>query len=286
MLLSVGDLVLDVTILPDRQLRPDDDTPAAIRVGGGGQAANFCAWAASLGQSARLVCRVGRDDTAERLVAELVAAGVEVFAVRGDDPTGVIAVMVGPEGERTMATQRGASTGLKPDELDHSWFAGVKLLHLPAYSLFREPIATAAWAAVDMARDAGAVLAVDLSSVAGIVEYGASRMVSDLERLRPELLFATAAEAEALRVPVDRLARVAVVKFGAAGCQVGHRRITAPPAEVVDPTGAGDALAAAFCSAILAGAGEVEAAEKAVSVAAQAVGVIGARPVRRERTNS
>jgi sugar/nucleoside kinase (ribokinase family) len=280
MMLSIGDLVLDVTIVPDRLLSPDDDTPSRIRVGGGGQAANFCAWAAALGRRSRLICRVGDDETGERLVAELVAGGVDVRAVRGDDPTGVIAVLVAPGGERTMATQRGASVGLKPDEIDREWFSGAKLLHLPAYSLFREPIAAAAWTAVAMARDEGAVVAVDLSSVAGLVEYGPSRMVADLERLRPELLFATDAEAEALRVPLDRLARLPVVKFGAAGCQVGHRRITAPPVDVVDPTGAGDALAAAFCSAILAGAGEVEAGERAVAVAAQAVGIVGARPVR------
>jgi ribokinase len=277
-LLSVGDLVLDVTIVPDRLLRPDDDTPAAIRVGGGGQAANFCAWAASLGEATRLVCRVGRDDTAERLVAELTAGGVDVRAVRGDDPTGVIAVMVGPGGERTMATQRGASVGLRPEQLERDWFTGVRLLHLPAYSLFREPLAAAAWTAVEMARAEGAVVAVDLSSTAGLIEYGASRMVSDLERLRPEMLFATAAEAEVLHVPVEDLARLAVIKLGSAGCQIGHRRITAPPVEEIDPTGAGDALAAAFCSSILAGSGAVDAAERAVAVAARAVGIVGARP--------
>src|ERR1051326_7186960 len=129
MLLSVGDLVLDITIVPDRLLSPDDATPAAIRVGGGGQAANFCAWAVSLGQEARLICRVGHDDTADRLVAELVTGGVDVRAVRGEDPTGVIAVMVGPGGERTMATQRGASVGLRPEELQRDWFRDVNLLH-------------------------------------------------------------------------------------------------------------------------------------------------------------
>jgi ribokinase len=277
-ILSVGDLVLDVTIVPDRLPSPDDDTPAAIRLGGGGQAANFCAWAAALGQPARLVCRVGSDDTADRLVAELTAGGVDVRAVHGEEPTGVIAVMVGPGGERTMATQRGASVGLRPEELEREWFRGVRLLHLPAYSLFRDPLAAAAWKAVMLARDEGAVIAVDLSSTAGLIEYGASRMVADLERLAPEMLFATAAEAEVLRVPVDELARLVVIKLGAAGCQVGHRRITAPPVEVIDPTGAGDALAAAFCTAILAGAGAIDAAERAVAVAAEAVTIVGARP--------
>ena len=244
LLAAIGDLVLDITIAPDGDLRTNDDTPASIRVGGGGQAANFCAWVASLGWRARLVTRVGDDDAGRRLVSELQSNGVDVHAVVAPEPTGAIAVLIGPAGERTMATQRGASTGLRPDELQRDWFSGARLLHLPAYSLFHEPIAGAAWAAVDMARDAGAVLAVDLSSVSGLVEYGPSRMVSDLQRLQPELLFATAAEAEILRVPVDRLAKVAVVKLGAAGCQVGPRRITAPPGEVVDPTGAGDALAA------------------------------------------
>ena len=77
-------------------------------------------------------------------MSDLEAAGVEVFAVRGSDPTGVIAVLAGPDGERTMATMRGASVGLQAVDLSSEWFAGVHLLHLPAYSLFREPLAHAA----------------------------------------------------------------------------------------------------------------------------------------------
>ena len=79
--MSIGDLVLDITIVPEGRLRQDDDNPAVIRVGGGGQAANFCAWAAALGSQVRLVTRVGDDDRGRRLVAELEAVSVEVFAV-------------------------------------------------------------------------------------------------------------------------------------------------------------------------------------------------------------
>jgi len=280
MMLSLGDLVLDVTIVPDRRLQPDDDTPSSISVGGGGQAANFCAWAASLGEAARLVCRVGDDRTGTQLLSELEAAGVEVLAVRGSDPTGVIAVLVGPEGERTMATMRGASVGLQAVDLRSEWFAGIGLLHLPAYSLFREPIAHAARRAVDEVRDRDGRLSIDLSSVAGLLEYGPARMLSDLEHMRPDLLFATAAEAETLGVRIDDLATHAIVKLGPAGCQLGSRRITAPAVNVVDPTGAGDAFAAAFCVSILRGSTEVEAAERAVAVAAEAVGHAGARPLQ------
>jgi ribokinase len=278
MMLSIGDLVLDITIKPERRLKPDDDTASTITVGGGGQAANFCAWATHLGQPARLVTRVGDDDSGRRLVGELEAAGVEVFAVRGKDATGAIAVIVGPDGDRTMATQRGASVRLTVEELRPEWFKGVKLIHVPAYSLFREPLASAARAAVEYVRDDGGILSMDLSSVAGLLEYGPARMAADLGWLKPEVLFVTTAEADTLGVPTNTLAKLVVMKLGPSGCSVGGQMITAPPARVVDPTGAGDAFAAAFCAATLKGATPVQAGERAVRVASVAVATLGARP--------
>jgi sugar/nucleoside kinase (ribokinase family) len=281
-MLSIGDLVLDITIVPERRLRPDDDTPAAISIGGGGQSANFGAWTAWLGEDACLVTRVGDDDAGRRAVAELEAMGVRVHAVTAAEPTGAVAVLVGPDGERTMATQRGASLGLRAEDLRPEWFEGAGLVHIPAYSLFHEPLSGAAASAVAHARRQGALLAVDLSSVAGLLEYGPSRMVGELGRMRPDLLFGTAAEAETLG-GIDTLARICVIKLGAAGCQIGSRRITAPTVDVVDPTGAGDAFAAGFCASFLHGASPVAAAEAAVQVAADAVSRRGARPAATRR---
>ena len=278
MILSIGDLILDITIVPEGQLRADDDNPAVIRVGGGGQAANFCAWAAALGSPVRLITRVGDDDRGRRLVSELEAMGVEVFAVWAAEPTGMIAVLIGPGGERTMATQRGASTGLRPNDLRKPWFRGVNLLHVPAYSLFTEPLATASRTAIDLLRSRNCLLSIDLSSVAGLKEYGAERFVDDLTRLRPDLLFATAAESETLGRPMEDLAKVAVLKLGPDGCQVAGRHIAAPQVQEVDPTGAGDAFAAAFCVSYLEGSTPAEAAERAVVVASNAVTRAGARP--------
>src|SRR5216683_1875723 len=250
MILSLGDLVVDITIVPEGPLRDDDDNPARIRIGGGGQAANFCAWTASMGEPARLVTRVGDDDSGHRLVGELRGVGVEVRPIYAPEPTGVIAVLVDPGGKRTMATQRGASTGLRAEDLRDDWFTDVRLIHMPAYSLFVEPIASAAKAAIALVRRAGGVLSIDLSSAAGLIAYGGARMAGELERLHPELLFATEPEAEALGVPVEdleRLAKVPVIKLGSAGCSVFGDVIPAPLSkEEVDPTGAGDAFAAAF----------------------------------------
>jgi sugar/nucleoside kinase (ribokinase family) len=278
MILSIGDLVLDITIVPSGRLRPDDDNPAVIRVGGGGQAANFCAWVAALGSPVRLVARVGDDDRGRRLVSEVEALGVEVFAVSGTDPTGMIAVLVGPNGERTMATQRGATSGLRPNDLRKPWFRGVNLIHVPSYSLFVEPLAASARLAIDLVRQAGGLLSIDLSSVAGLKDYGPARFAAELAHLKPDVLFATAAESETLGVPMDQLSIVPVLKLGAEGCRVGGRHIRAPRVQEVDPSGAGDALAAAFCVAYLDGATPLQAAEKAVVVASGAVTRAGARP--------
>jgi sugar/nucleoside kinase (ribokinase family) len=278
MILSIGDLVLDITIVPAGRLRPDDDNPAVIRVGGGGQAANFCSWVAALGSPVRLVTRVGDDDRGRRLVSEVEALGVEVFAVSGSDPTGMIAVLVGPNGERTMATQRGASAGLRPNDLRKPWFRGVNLIHVPSYSLFMEPLAASARLAIDLVRKGGGLLSVDLSSASGLNDYGPARFAATLAQLRPDVLFGTATEAETLGVAMDDLATVPVLKLGAHGCRVGGRHIPAPQVQEVDASGAGDALAAAFCVAYLDGATPVEAAEKAVIVASGAVTKAGARP--------
>jgi len=69
-----------------------------------------------------------------------------------------------------------------------------------------------------------------------------------------------------------------VLKLGAEGCRVGGRHIPAPEVQEVDASGAGDAMAAAFCVAYLDGATPVEAAEKAVVVASGAVTRAGGRP--------
>ena len=92
------------------------------------------------------------------------------------------------------------------------------------------------------------------------------------------LTFFGAALTPALKVAVDTLAPITAVKLGAAGCILCGRRIASPAADVIDPTGAGDAFAAAFCIAIVSGEGPQQAGERAVRVAAAAVAKVGARP--------
>ena len=99
--------------------------------------------------------------------------------------------------------------GLRPEEVEEDWFKGLNLLHLPAYSLFAEPLATTARRAAEIARADGALLSVDLSSAAGIRDYGGARLALDLAMLRPEIIFASEAEADqALAVVLKHPSRV------------------------------------------------------------------------------
>src|SRR6185503_2834354 len=77
--------------------------------------------------------------------------------------------------------------------------------------------------------------------------------------------------------------RHAVVKRGAAGAVWAHGGVllaSAPtePADVVDPTGAGDAFAAGLLAAWLRGAAPADALRAGARLGAAAVATVGARP--------
>jgi len=260
---ALGDLLLDVIVRMDSALVPGDDATVQTTLSPGGQAANVAAWASALGASARLVAKSGDDESGDLVRRELRGHGVEVCGPLGDR-TGVVVSLVQPGGDRTMASDRGSSPELRPNELDEEWFR-CDALHLSGYSLVREPIAGAATAAVTAARAHGATVSVDLSSSAHIRELGAT-MRERLERAAPDVVFGNEREWEAL----GRFeAPTVIVKRGRQGITVNGDDYEALPAVAIDTTGAGDALAAGFL---------VGGAQLALETAARCVGRVGAMP--------
>jgi len=234
-LTTLGDLVLDVIVLLERPLVPGDDQTAVTRTCAGGQAANVAAWARELGAETRLVARRG-DDTAGDLVAhDLGARGVEL-AGRATGRTGVV-VSLATGGDRTMASDRGVAGDLRADELDPAWF-DCDVLHVSGYALLFEPAAGAAAAAVQEARERSARISVDLSTWSRADAVFAARV----RELEPDIVFATERERDA----VGDVRATLVVKRGPAGIVVDGTSYPAVPVDVVDSTGAGDALAAGF----------------------------------------
>jgi sugar/nucleoside kinase (ribokinase family) len=262
MICTLGDLLLDVVVRLDGPIAEDTDTYGRTRVGPGGQAANVAAWVAALGGRARFIGKRARDPAGAMLANDLARRGVELAGPEGDAGTGTVVSVATPDGKRTMLTDRGAAAELSPDEIDEAWLEGCGWLHVAGYSLVGAPIREAAFAAAALAPR----VSVDLSSTAAIRSAGVDDFRDALKKLRPALVFANEEEA-ALVGPVE--AETLVLKRGASGIMVGETAFDASPAEVVDTTGAGDALAAGF---LLGGP------ELGLDAAARCVATMGAFP--------
>jgi sugar/nucleoside kinase (ribokinase family) len=256
---SIGDLLLDVIVRLQEPLTPGDDAVAVTRASAGGQAANVCAWAAALGADARFVGKRAGDAAGAIGHASLAKLGVDMRGPLVDGRTGVVVCLVAEDGDRTMASDRGVAPDLNPDELDGDWFA-CDWLHVPTYSLAREPLASATEAAVAAARKRGALVSLDLSSWTVVRGVDRARIAA----LAPDLAFATAREREELDLDTRW-----IVKRGADGFEADGELFSALTTAVVDSTGAGDALAAGY----LVG-GPALAAEAAARCVAQ----VGAMP--------
>jgi sugar/nucleoside kinase (ribokinase family) len=232
---TLGDLLLDVIVQLDEQLVSGADRVARTHTGAGGQAANVAAWAAALGAEARCAAKRGDDAAGELVAGELGCHDVQLVGPVEGRTGVVVAIVCG--GERTMASDRGSAPELRPDELEASWFQ-CDALHLSGYALMREPIAFAALRATELARAGGARISVDLSSWTLIDDPFRARV----RELAPDVVFASERERETF----GELDARWVVKRGAAGIVVDGQTFAARPTDAVDPTGAGDALAAGF----------------------------------------
>jgi len=272
---TFGDVLLDVIVRLEEPLAPGGDVRAATRAGAGGQAANVAAWATELGAEARCIAKRG-DDVASWLVArELAAHGVELLGPIAAGSTGCV-VSVVETGDRALASDRGVATTFAPAELEAAWLA-CDVLHISGYALVREPICGAALLAARLAREAGARISVDVAAWTEIRRVGPVRFRELLDELAPDVLFATEAEWELLG-GAYLSAPTGVLKRGARGCSVftsdSKLDFAAVQVDVVDPTGAGDSLAAGF----LLGGSLEEAARRGIEAAARCVAKVGSLP--------
>lgn len=290
----IGDLVLDVVLAPARAIETGTDVPGRVILRQGGSAATTARWAARLGAAATLACAVGRDPVGRSLIAAVRADGVDVRAARLSGlRTGRIGVLLAPTGERSFVADRGAADALRPEDLREAWFTRAAIVHLPFYSLVGEPIGRAGLRAVELARSAGALVSLDLASIGPLLASG-RRTARELVRdVAPDLLFATAAEADAF---VGRpypeglleIAAVAVVKRGAGGATVlardgeSRRRfeVATPHVDAADTTGAGDAFDAGFIVAWLG----ARSAGRSSAVGLRQAAIAGHRAAARQLT--
>lgn len=281
--LIIGDVMVDVVVVPSGPLVHGSDTPADIRSIGGGSAANTACWLASLGRAVRLVAAVGDDAMGRGAVAELEEAGV-AFAGSVDSvrATGACVVLVDPDGERTMLPDRGANEALPVITVEAALADRPDWLHVSGYTLLDDGSRPAALAAIATARAAEVPISIDASSASPLLNVGGAQFLDWVAGSR--IVFANDHELAALdgRDAVLRRAAALVAKHGPAGASwitaEGSCSVPAVPTVVVDTVGAGDALDAGIIDALLRGADPQAALAAGAAVAVRSVRQAGARP--------
>jgi ribokinase len=98
-----------------------------------------------------------------------------------------------------------------------------------------------------------------------IREFGTDRLAERLAKIQPDVVFGNEPEHRELEVESE----VVVIKRGPNGATIAGKDYSATSGEVVDTTGAGDALAAGYL---------VGGPELAMEAAARCVAVLGTMP--------
>jgi sugar/nucleoside kinase (ribokinase family) len=200
-------------------------------------------------------------------------------------------VVIGADGERTMLPDRGANLALEPRDLPAELFATGGHLHLSGYVLLHDGPRAAGVAALERARAAGMTISVDPASAAPLRTVGVEallRWIAGADVLLPNRDEAAVLTGEddperAARALVAHAGvREVVVTLGAGGALWSDGSAVlhapAPPGDLVDTTGAGDAFAAGWLAARRGGADARAALEAACATGARAVQRAGARP--------
>jgi ribokinase len=270
------DVVVDVETLP----APGETVLArGMRTAFGGKGANqadAAARTAPEGVAVVMVGAVGSDDAGAAMRAALVAAGVDVSALRTvDGPSGTAIITVDSAGENTIAVVAGANA-VWPDVVVGVELAPDDVVVLQAEIPFEVIAATiaaadATGAAVLLnAAPAAPELAVLLPSVDILV-------VNESEAAA--LIGLQGVGDDALRTAAD--GRTLVVTLGADGVVLVEggavTRIPAVPVEAVDTVGAGDAFVGALAAALAGGASLMDAARLGTAAGAITATAVGAR---------
>ncbi len=286
----VGSLVADLAVWLPRFPAPGETLLAErFALAAGGKGFNQALTAHRMGAWVGLVGRVGEDAFGDLFYEVLEREHLDArFVLRDPAGTSLGMPMVDPSGQNCIVGVPRANRNLTPGDVDAARHlvaaADVLLLQLEV------PLDTSLHAA-ELAHESGAVViwnpAPAVAPLRALVGSGLVDWLVPNEVEAAGLTGMTVAGAASavdagrrmLEAGVRRGVVITLGERGAVGVRAdGSWHVPAFPAQVVDPTGAGDAFCGAFAVALAEGRGLPEAMELGAAAGALSTGIAGAEP--------
>ena len=260
----------------------------------GGSAANTAYWISVLGGQAGFIGKVSNDDLGKQFKSSLSEHGLKDLTVyeEGDDQTGLCAIFITPDGERTMNTYLGAGAQLSMSDLNEQAINKCNILYMEGYLWDRLPSKEAFMYASNVNKLSGGKNALSLSDVFCVEAHRDSFL--DLIKENIDYVFCNEDELKALTLQDTaeksfKFFEENFTKLEQLICTLGSKGaivlkdnkkyfFEATEANVIDKTGAGDFFAAGYLYGLQKNLTIDESANLANKSAAHVISEIGVRP--------
>ena len=263
----------------------------------GGSAANTAYWISQLGGKAGFIGKISEDDLGKQFQSSLKDSGLNDYTVfeSEDNQTGLCAIFITPDGERTMNTYLGAGEHLSVDDLNIDAIKEAKILYMEGY-LWDKPSSKSAFLnAAKINKESGGLNSISLSDVF-CVEMHRDSFISfiadDIDYVfcnEDELnsLTLKSSTNETFKYFEENFPKVKelICTLGSNGAVIlknGERHsFEATETIVIDKTGAGDFFAAGYLYGLQKELSIDQSANFANKSAAHVISEIGVRPKRK-----
>ena len=263
----------------------------------GGSAANTAYWISQLGGEVGFIGKISNDELGNQFQSSLKDSGLKDFTVfeEEDNQTGLCAIFITPDGERTMNTYLGAGEFLSVNDLNIDSIKDANILYMEGY-LWDKPSSKEAFLyAAKLNKETGGMNAISLSDVFCVDMHRESFkdfIKSDIDYVfcnEDELnsLTLQSSTNESFKYFEEKFPKVKelICTLGSEGAVIlknGERHsFEATETRVVDKTGAGDFFAAGYLYGLQKGLSVDKSANFANKSAAHVISEIGVRPKRK-----
>ncbi|MEM4718395.1 MAG: PfkB family carbohydrate kinase [Desulfurococcaceae archaeon] len=136
---SVGNINIDIALyLKTYPLVGENVFASDIDIRPGGAASNYAIAVAQYGHQSYLIASASTHPFVEVFLQALRSRGVYVDRVKVvDSPPGIVVILIGPNGERTMINYPGANVELTPDDIPSDITNNAHVLHMASISADR-----------------------------------------------------------------------------------------------------------------------------------------------------